>query len=211
MAYKQPYYICKFLPIRFFVPYDTFVDNAKRLKKAGRLNYGRLEILDPHRDSWFTYPFNSLNIWITMSRVIPGNGMIVYPEMWDQSTAHTGSTISREQTFVGQPIDLMMNPGDLLLFRGEHLHASELNFTQETRYATTARFTLKAPIYGEGNLWKPHVYTPFLNTPWERFAEWRSYCSLAFLRMKGLQLKKKLIKQPKKHVTNHEQNRSNHY
>lgn len=177
MAYKKPYYICKLPVIRTFIPQDTLADS----KEIFSWRLGTLLIHGPHRDSWHTHAYDGLNLWMAISHVLPGNGMTLYPGMWNKPVEYEGISISRHQA-VGKPVNLNMEPGDLLLFHGEHLHASELNVTDQTRYVISTRFVFGPPRYGEGSNWIPYAYTPLLGSPMKFGAAWRSYCSLAFLR-----------------------------
>ena len=64
----------------------------------------------------------------------------------------------------GKPQTFDLNPGDMLLFNGEHVHASELNVTQDTRVVLTTRFCLKKPTFTEGgnSIWiNSRNYTNF--------------------------------------------------
>jgi hypothetical protein len=77
--------------------------------------------------------------------------MVVYPGVWGRPVARTTPTLPAPQHF-GAPAVAELEPGDRARLRGEHLHASEINVTDETRYVLTVRFTASAPRYGEGFL-----------------------------------------------------------
>ena len=76
-----------------------------------------------------------------------------------------------------------LDPGDVLLFRGEHLHSSELNITGETRYVLTARFTTSHPRFPEPEgRWRPWYDSRLVGTPLEPLSSWTSWWSLRFAR-----------------------------
>jgi hypothetical protein len=179
LGHRSGFYALKMVMVRFFTPYDYFATN--KLLFSHRL--GSLKIQNPHRDSWFTHAANGINLWIAVSRVSPGNGMLVYKEMWEKPIKHLGIHVARDQPFIGRPVNFALEPGDILLFHGEHFHSSELNYTNDTRYVLSSRFTLDPPVYGEGPRWIPHFYTGWLDGKLKPFAGLRSHFNLAYLRM----------------------------
>jgi hypothetical protein len=48
---------------------------------------------------------------------------------------------------IGPPLDVALDPGDALIFDGEHLHASQLNRTEESRVVVSYRAVLGIPRY----------------------------------------------------------------
>jgi hypothetical protein len=179
LGHRGPIYVGGKFWVRFFVPQDVY--HVNRALFATRP--GHLEILGPHRDSWFTTPTNAVTLWMAMGRVRRGNSMVVYPGVWGRPVARTTPTLPAPQHF-GAPAVAELEPGDALVFRGEHLHASEINVTDETRYVLTVRFTASAPRYGEGFLWRPYTDLRLAGSALAPLATLRSRLSAAWLRQR---------------------------
>ena len=75
-----------------------------------------------------------------------------------------------------------LDAGDVLLFRGEHLHSSELNVTDETRYVLTVRFAPSRPRVPELGRWHPWYDSRLVGTPLEPLSRWPSWGLLRFAR-----------------------------
>jgi len=73
LGHRGPIYVGGKFWVRFFVPHDVY--HASRALFATRP--GHLEILGPHRDSWFTTPTNAVTLWMAMGRVRRGNSYSV--------------------------------------------------------------------------------------------------------------------------------------
>lgn len=128
---------------------------------------------DLHRDSWYNTGVNSINLWMAISRVRKGNGLLVFPDAYQQST----------RRHIGLPMRFEMEPGDILLFAGDHLHSSEPNTTDETRYVLTKRLSLGAPRYNpQGSGWVPYYDTRLLGTALQPLASLRSRASASYAR-----------------------------
>jgi ectoine hydroxylase-related dioxygenase (phytanoyl-CoA dioxygenase family) len=97
--------------------------------------------------------------------------------------ARTTPTLPAPQHF-GEPAVAELEPGDALVFRGEHLHASEINVTDETRYVLTVRFTPATPRYGEGILWRPYTDLRLAGSALAPLATLRSRLCAAWLRQR---------------------------
>ena len=182
LGHRGPIYVGGKFWVRFFVPHDVYHPNRALFATKP----GHLEILGPHRDSWFTTPTNAVTVWMSMGRVRRGNSMVVYSDAWERPVARATPTVPAPQRF-GEPAVAELEPGDALVFRGEHLHASEINVTDETRYVLTVRFTASTPRYGEGLHWKPYTDLRLVGSALEPLATLRSRLSAAWLRQRAHQ------------------------
>ena len=81
---------------------------------------------------------------------------------------------------LGMPLNVRLDPGDMLLFSGEHLHSSELNRTDSTRYVISFRMSLSPPQYGEGNRWI--AYNDMASKPWVWMRGWRCRLTKTYMR-----------------------------
>jgi hypothetical protein len=182
LGHRGPLYVGGKFWVRFFVPHDVYHPNRALFATKP----GHLEILGPHRDSWFTTPTNAVTLWMAMGRVRRGNSMVVYSDAWDRPVARVTPTVPAPQRF-GEAAVAELEPGDALVFRGEHLHASEINVTDETRYVLTVRFTAGTPRYGEGLHWKPYTDLRLAGSALAPLATLRSRLSAAWVRQRAHQ------------------------
>lgn len=87
-----------------------------------------------------------------------------------------------------------MEPGDILLFAGDHLHSSEPNTTDETRYVLTKRLSLGAPRYNpRGSGWVPYYDTRLLGTALQSLASLRSRASAGYARNLARAIRSRVI------------------
>lgn len=180
--YKGRLYVSDKIWVRFFVPHDQYLENRALFSTR----VGHLRTQNPHRDSWITTPSNALVLWLAIGRVVPGNSMLFYPDYWDRAVDHRDYEKRNlridTDIHLGVPVNVALEPGDALLFSGEHLHSSEVNVTDETRFALSFRFTMRPPRYGEGNRWYPYLNADWLDGLLAPLAGVRSRFCLTYLR-----------------------------
>lgn len=172
---RSPIYLGHHSGVRIMLPEQTIVPHRTAFEELT----GFMVPHELHRDSWYNTGINSINLWMAISRVRKGNGLLVYPDAYrPNASRHDGPTIP-----VGNPVSFEMEPGDLLLFAGDHLHSSEPNTTDETRYVLTKRISLGAPRYNpRGSGWVPYYDTRLLGTALQPLASLRSRASLSYAR-----------------------------
>ena len=143
---------------------------------------GFLTPRDAHVDSWFNTPVNSINLWIALTRVERGNGLLFHPDAYRRPLRHDGWDLLPGQD-VGDPVDVAMDAQDVLLFAGDHLHASQPNDTDATRIVLTKRLCLGPPRYPRhGTGWVPYHDPRLSGLRWEPLTSWRSRLTTAGLR-----------------------------
>jgi hypothetical protein len=172
-----PMYVCRHMYVRVMMPEDVVSTERELLSDE----FGHMIVHAPHRDSWFSHCLNTVNLWVAIGRVLPGNGMLVYPETWGREPGHNGTVINRSAQ-LGVPYNFDLRPGDILVFSGEQVHSSEINITDETRYVLTARFTVGRPRYSQGVGWIAYYDTRLLGGPARPFASSASRLTTAYLR-----------------------------
>lgn len=164
LDYHKPVFIDSNVIIRFFVPHKKYLEDRQILSQA----QGSTKIQGPHQDTWFDHSTSGLNVWIAIGPVQSGNGLAIYPQGWDKKFTHNDRyQLWREQP-LGAPFTFNLSPGDIILFHGEHLHASEINSTDETRFAVTIRFSLKRPKFVENKQWHPWFISTTFDTVFEK-------------------------------------------
>lgn len=131
-------YLSEYLGIRIMPPLGTVTDHSAFASREGFLTPR-----DVHVDSWFNTALNSVNLWMAITPVQRGNGLILYPDAFRRPLLHDGHTLLPGQ-HTGDPVDLALDPGAILLFAG-HLHASQPNATDATRFVLTKRFSAGPP------------------------------------------------------------------
>jgi hypothetical protein len=169
---RSPIYLGHHSGVRIMLPEQTIVTDRTAFEELT----GFMVPHDLHRDSWYNTGVNSINLWMAISRVRKGNGMLVFPDAYRPDAP-------QHDTPVGRPLNFEMEPGDILLFAGDHLHSSEPNTTDETRYVLTKRLSLGAPRYNtRGSGWVPYYDTRLLGTPLHPLASLRSRASASYAR-----------------------------
>lgn len=119
----------------------------------------------PHRDCWYSAPFNQVNWWIPVFGVVPENVMAFHPRYFDQpvrnsskvydyaewnrtsrqsAAAHVRSD-TRVQPRPEEPIELepqvrvVPEAGGTLMFSGAQLHSTVPNTSGRTRFSIDFR------------------------------------------------------------------------
>ena len=130
--------------VRFHVPYDA----TRSIEDLGSPEFsGRITPHGPHHDSWYHCPTNGVDVWMALGPVTRGNGLSIYPEAEGRILpCDDRGVVRRDQSF-GPPVNFEMDPGDILVFAGEHLHSSEINSTSLTRHVVSYRISLDRPRF----------------------------------------------------------------
>lgn len=108
---------------------------------------GKLTAHTVHMDSWYRCPLNSINLWVAIGRVIDGNGMIFYPDVYRRVPRSITAIDELAGCALGRPEVVRMVAGDVLVFHGDLLHGSVLNCTDETRVVMSFRITFEPPVF----------------------------------------------------------------
>lgn len=145
------YYFERSPNVRFHVPYDGTAEHRRTYAKfAAKRGEGKITAHGPHRDPWVDYPDNAINVWIAVGPVRHGNGLTVFLDEYRRQFAFRDGYIDWGVQ-LRKPLSFDLQPGDAVLFHGNHLHGSELNRTDRTRYVLSYRVTLGMPHYPHGH------------------------------------------------------------
>lgn len=151
LGLTDSYYFERVPNARFHVPYDVVASDAQAMNKfASKAGGGKLAAHPNHRDSWVGCPDNLINVWAAVGPITEGNGLTLYPEAFNNDVAHVGASIAFDEN-PGKPLNFNLAPGDVILFHGDHLHASVLNRTAETRHAVSFRIVTEKPNFTHGH------------------------------------------------------------
>lgn len=119
----------------------------------------------PHRDCWYSAPFNQINWWIPIYAVVPENVMAFHPGYFDRPVRNGSARYdyaewnrtsrltaaqhlrgdTREQPRPEEPVELdpqvrvVPEPGGVMLFSGAQLHSTVPNTSGRTRFSIDFR------------------------------------------------------------------------
>ncbi|OPG05586.1 hypothetical protein [Microbispora sp. GKU 823] len=119
----------------------------------------------PHRDCWYSAPFNQINWWMPIYPVVPENVMAFHTRYfdrpvangsarydyaeWNATSRHTAAqhirSDSREQPKPEEEVELdpqvriVPEAGGFMLFSGAHLHSTVPNTSGRTRFSIDFR------------------------------------------------------------------------
>jgi hypothetical protein len=119
----------------------------------------------PHRDCWYSAPFNQVNWWIPIYEVVPENVMAFHPQYFEtpvrngsgrydyaewnrtsrvEAAKHVHKD-TREQPKPEEPVQLdpqvriVPEPGGIMMFSGAQLHSTVPNTSGRTRFSIDFR------------------------------------------------------------------------
>lgn len=137
--------------IRFHIPFDHASRYRREFDKfAEKRGQGKIAAHGPHRDQWVDCPANAINIWIAIGPVRQGNSLTVFNDDYEKPFAFKDGYILNGER-LHKPLSFDLDPGDAVLFLSSHLHGSELNRTDRTRYVVSYRVTFGKPHYPHGH------------------------------------------------------------
>jgi hypothetical protein len=148
-------------------PDQTYFD-VPRLRTStdgGYLTTGIAYAFHPHRDTWYSAPFNQINWWLPVYEIEPNNAMAFHLRYWDRairngsrdynyaewnrvsraSAAQHIKSDTRQQPKPEEPVEmdpqvrLICKPGGVILFSAAHLHSSVPNTSGHTRISLDFR------------------------------------------------------------------------
>lgn len=163
------YYFERSPNVRFHIPFDIAAAYRKQFDKFAQTHgQGKIAAHGPHRDPWVDCPDNVINVWIAIGPVRRGNGLTVFTEDYRTEFAFRDGYILPGAK-LHRPINVDLEPGDMVLFHSDHLHGSELNQTQSTRYVISYRVAFGKPHYPHGHY---HFYqhVGLASGPWRWLA-----------------------------------------
>ncbi|MEZ5895325.1 MAG: Rieske 2Fe-2S domain-containing protein [Parvularculaceae bacterium] len=134
--------------VRFHIPYDlAAAHNAEFREFAKDYGEGKIAAHGPHRDSWLDCPDNGVNMWFAVAPIRTGNGLTVYEQDYGRDFKHKWGGDVADGQKLHKPYTFDLNPGDCVLFHTDQMHGSELNRTDETRFAISFRMSFGKPNF----------------------------------------------------------------
>ena len=146
-----PYYFERSPNVRFHIPFDLAATHRREFDKfARKMGDGKITAHGPHRDPWVDCPANAINVWIAVGPVQRGNGLTIFKDDYRAKFEFEDGYVA-DGTPLHRPLNFDLQPGDAVLFHSNHLHGSELNRTNRTRYVVSYRITFGKPYYPHGH------------------------------------------------------------
>jgi nitrite reductase/ring-hydroxylating ferredoxin subunit len=187
----KDYYFERSPNVRFHIPFGMAAAHRKKFDKFTETHgEGKITAHGPHRDPWVDCPENVINVWIAIGPVRRGNGLTIFAEDYRTQFAFRDGYILPGAK-LHQPINFDLDPGDIVLFHSNHLHGSELNQTQSTRYAISYRVAFGKPYYPHGHYHHYH-HVGLASGPLRWLAGLPQNLQWSFVRYQFLRLKYKL-------------------
>ncbi len=145
VRYDRPAYLSTFAVVRFYLPYSCFVRERERF--AGD-DYFELTTHNPHLDSWYAFPSDTVNVLVALSRMTAKNGMTFFPDADRLAVRPANPERPPRDWRLGKGIPYTCEAGDTILFLGDVPHGTVLNRSDETRVSATFRFFRSEPPRG---------------------------------------------------------------
>lgn len=121
----------------------------------------RIWPLPPHRDNWGSNIAQQINWWTPLYPCAADRSIVFYPGFWDEPVANTSADwdfevlkqlmaqgkadsypvlpVPTEELPVNAGMALVLQPGDMLAFSGQHLHGSIALDKTQARFSTESR------------------------------------------------------------------------
>jgi hypothetical protein len=148
-------------------PERTYFD-VPRMRTAthgGYLTAGIAYAFHPHRDTWYSAPFNQINWWMPMYDIEPDNAMAFHLRYWSEPIRNGSSRYNyaewnresrknaaqhikadtrqqpkpEESVEMDPQVRIICNAGGVILFSGAHLHSTVPNTSGHTRFSIDFR------------------------------------------------------------------------
>lgn len=188
---EKTFYFERSPNVRFHIPFDDAARHRREFDKfAEKRGQGKIAAHGPHRDQWVDCPSNAINIWIAIGPVKQGNSLTVFTKDYDTPFAFKDGYILNGQP-LQQPLSFDLDPGDAVLFLSSHLHGSELNRTNSTRYVVSYRVTFGKPHYPHGH-YHHYVHSGLASGPFKSLANVPQNLQASFFRYQLRRVKIKL-------------------
>lgn len=111
--------------------------------------------LPTHRDTWGSGFLDQINWWLPIYPLLPGNTALLYPRYWATPVANDAEgwdwrqmkhdpnypplPTACEPLNASDAVPLLLEPGELAIFAGAHLHATSPNHTGMPRFSADTR------------------------------------------------------------------------
>ena len=153
---------------------ETYIDvpRLRMVTSDGYLTSGVGYAHHPHRDTWYSAPFQQFNWWLPLYEIESDSSMAFHPRYWDEPVKNGSSefnyyewnsvgrkdaakhikTDARKQPKPEEPLELdpqvrvITQPGGIVVFSAAHLHSTVPNTTGKARYSIDFRTVNRADL-----------------------------------------------------------------
>lgn len=103
----------------------------------------------PHRDYWFGYALDAINLWWGIEKVTEENGMMLFPETFGKKLRYRtqGEPYIAEGERMTKPRYTPLKAGEVLALNTNELHATRLNESPFTRVVVSVRVSPEKPKF----------------------------------------------------------------
>lgn len=179
---RDQYYYESVPNVRFHIPFSMAKAHARLFAAySEKRGDGKVTSHGPHRDSWLDCPDNGVNIWIALGPVRRGNGLTIYVNDYNTRQRYTPTREVTDEEKLSRPANFELDPGDFVLFHTDHLHGSELNWTDETRFVISFRVTFDKPRFPNGHYHAYH-HAGLAAGSLKPISSWPAYAQMSFVR-----------------------------
>lgn len=138
---RDRFYLSTLSVVRFYVPWESFL-NGEDIYQESR--FFELKAHNPHLDSWFGFPKEAINLWVSLGRTQKDNGVLFYPSATKLPPPRDPDEPPKDWA-LGTPQIVFAPAREVLLFGGDIPHGTSVNRSEETRVSATFRFFLERP------------------------------------------------------------------
>ena len=175
---------------------DTYIDvpRLRMVTSDGYLTSGVGYAHHPHRDVWYSAPFQQLNWWLPIYEIESDSSMAFHPRYWSEPVKNGSSEFNyyewnsagrkdaakhvksdtRKQPKPEEPMELdpqvrlIPPPGGIVVFSAAQMHSTVPNTTGRARYSIDFRTVNRADV--ESGRGAPNIDTACIGTSLRDFA-----------------------------------------
>ena len=175
---------------------ETYIDvpRLRMVTSDGYLTSGVGYAHHPHRDTWYSAPFQQFNWWLPIYEIESDSSMAFHPNYWTQPVKNGSSEFNYyewnssgrkdaakhvksdtrkqpkpEEPMVLEPqVRLISQPGGIVIFSAAHMHSTVPNTTGRARYSIDFRTVNRVDL--EAGRGAPNVDTACVGTSLRDFA-----------------------------------------
>ena len=153
---------------------DTYIDvpRLRMVTSHGYLTSGVGYAHHPHRDTWYSAPFQQLNWWLPIYEIEADSSMAFHPRYWSEPVKNGSSEFNyyewnsvgrkdaakhvksdtrkqpkpEEEMELEPQVRLVTEPGGIVIFSAAHMHSTVPNTTGRARYSIDFRTVNRSDI-----------------------------------------------------------------
>ena len=164
--------------IRSMTPHSCIIENPSFKEYRGKL-----ELHNPHIDSQQFVAYNAINYWIPLTNINDENTLMFFPETINKFIPTNRGAIKKD-AYLGEPLLLKCEPGDVIVFHSQLVHSPVLNTSKVTRWVITNRITNEIPNHPRNFFPLKYFKAKYLND--NNYSKFIKSYRLDFFRIKNI-------------------------